>query len=106
MVDFIHIDRLGDINFGLPSDIAPHRKPWAYYDVLGVARTASSTEIKKAARRLSREYHPDMVASQGVETVERANQRQRLVNDIADVLTDDGGELGEEWGKRQIYDRV
>src|SRR3989344_1397194 len=106
MADLIHVDRLGDINFGLPSDIAPHKKPWAYYDVLGVSKTASLEEIKKAAKRLSFENHPDRFASQGVETVERANQRQRLVNDIADVLTDDGGELGEEWGKRQIYDRV
>ena len=53
MADLIHVDRLGDINFGLPSDIAPHKKPWAYYDVLGVSKTASLEEIKKAAKRLS-----------------------------------------------------
>ena len=31
-----------------------------YYDVLGVARSASDQEIREAFRKLARQYHPDV----------------------------------------------
>ena len=38
-----------------------------YYEVLGIAKTASKDEIKKAYRKLSKKYHPDLNKEPGAE---------------------------------------
>ncbi len=38
-----------------------------YYDILGIQKTASQEEIKKAYRRLARQYHPDVNREPGSE---------------------------------------
>jgi DnaJ-related protein SCJ1 len=43
-----------------------------YYDTLGVLRTASKQEIKKAYRDLSRKYHPD-------KNLNRADAEERFI---------------------------
>lgn len=51
-----------------------------YYSALGVERTASEDEIRKAYRKLARKYHPDVSKEPDAET------RMRDVNEAWDVL--------------------
>ena len=54
-----------------------------YYEILGVPRSATQAEIKKAFRKLAREHHPDR--KPGDKTAER---RFKDVNEANDVLSD------------------
>ncbi|MFP3124595.1 molecular chaperone DnaJ [Ectobacillus funiculus] len=54
-----------------------------YYEVLGVSKTASKDEIKKAYRRLAKKYHPD------VSTEPDATEKFKEVQEAYEVLSDD-----------------
>ncbi len=63
-----------------------------YYKILGVARSASADEIKKAYRKLAREFHPDRNKAKNAE--EKFNE----INEANEVLSDAK--------KREAYDSL
>jgi molecular chaperone DnaJ len=64
-----------------------------YYEILGVKKTASADEIRKAFRKLARKYHPDV--NPGDKTAE---EKFKSISEANDVLSDAK--------KRKIYDQV
>lgn len=68
-----------------------------YYAILGVPRNASDAEIKKAFRKLAREYHPDVAKDK-----KRAEEKFKEVNEAYEVLGDPNNrkkydQLGASW---------
>ena len=63
-----------------------------YYDILMVARNATSEEIKKSYRRLARQYHPDLNPAD-----ELAEQKFKDISEAYEILSDEN--------KRSEYDR-
>ena len=56
-----------------------------YYEVLGVPRTATTADIKKAYRRLARKNHPDLKPAAEREKATAAFQQ---INEAHEVLSD------------------
>lgn len=65
-----------------------------YYEILGVPRSAEPDDLKKAYRRLARQYHPDL--HQGARKTQM-EQAFKELNEAYEVLSDPD--------KRQKYDR-
>ena len=68
-----------------------------YYETLGVPRGASEADIKKAFRKLAREYHPDVAKNK-----KQAEEKFKEINEAYEVLGDPAkrkryDELGANW---------
>src|ERR1700732_3738242 len=64
-----------------------------YYEILGVKKSASAEEIRKAFRKLARKYHPDVNPGD-----KSAEEKFKSLSEANDVLSDPK--------KRKIYDQV
>src|SRR6266700_3175340 len=64
-----------------------------YYGTLGVKKSASADEIRKAFRKLARKYHPDVNPGD-----KSAEEKFKVMSEANDVLSDPK--------KRKIYDQL
>jgi len=64
-----------------------------YYELLGVKKSASADDIRKAFRKLARKYHPDVNPGD-----KSAEEKFKAISEANDVLSDPK--------KRKIYDQV
>src|ERR1700746_2865309 len=64
-----------------------------YYEILGVKKSASVDDIRKAFRKLARKYHPDVNPGD-----KAAEEKFKAISEANDVLSDPK--------KRKIYDQL
>src|SRR5947209_18509225 len=64
-----------------------------YYATLGVKKTATADEIRKAFRKLARKYHPDVKPNK-----KKAERKFKAISEANDVLSDPK--------KRKIFDQL
>lgn len=80
--------------------------PTDYYQVLGVSRTATADEIKKAYRKLARKHHPDLNPNSA-----EAKKMFQEINEANEVLSDPESrkkydQYGEQWKHAEQFEQA
>ena len=82
--------------------------PRDYYQVLGLSRTATEDDIKKAFRRLARQYHPDLHTGAKKTEMEK---KFKEVNEANEVLSDPEkrkkyDQYGHQWEQAEAFEKA
>lgn len=77
-----------------------------YYKILGVPKTASESDIKKAYRKLARKYHPDLNPNDKI-----AEAKFKEINEANEVLSHPENrkkydQYGENWKDAEAYEKA
>lgn len=77
-----------------------------YYQVLGIAKNASTDDVKKAYRKLARQYHPDMNQDN-----KEAHKKFQQINEANEVLSDPEkrkkyDQHGKDWKHADQYEEA
>ena len=77
-----------------------------YYKILGIAKTASEEDIKKAYRKLARKLHPDLNPND-----KEANKKFQQINEANEVLSDPEkrkkyDKYGKDWEQAGEFERA
>jgi curved DNA-binding protein len=108
--------RRSNLQFRCRGAVAPRRWPLRcmhllmdfidYYQVLGVAKDASPEDIRKAYRKLARQYHPDVNADNA-----EAHRKFQQVNEANEVLSDPDkrrkyDQYGKDWKHADAFEEA
>lgn len=77
-----------------------------YYKILGLNKTAGADEIKKAYRKLARQYHPDVNPNNA-----EANRKFQQINEANEVLSDPVNRkkydtYGKDWQHSEAFEKA
>jgi curved DNA-binding protein len=77
-----------------------------YYKILGISKTASDEDIKKAYRKLARKLHPDLNPND-----KEANKKFQQINEANEVLSDPEkrkkyDQYGENWENAEQFEQA
>src|ERR1700745_4403976 len=77
-----------------------------YYKILGIAKTATDEDIKKAYRKLARKLHPDLNPND-----KEANKKFQQINEANEVLSDPEkrkkyDQYGKDWQHAEAFEKA